>query len=61
MEETLIDILHDMQVPIMRKVLTDTNLLWLKRNLLVYNMKHKDYPTAIHLINTLLVMKGLNG
>jgi len=52
--------LDKMDVPEGRKELTTPNLHWLKRNLFIRNKEHEDFPFALHLIVTLLVMNGEN-
>ena len=57
-EKNLGDILDKMDVPAMRKELTIPNLRWLQRNLFIRNKDKPEFPSAVHLIATLLTMRG---
>jgi hypothetical protein len=55
MEENLLQILDEMDVPAGRKQPLDlNNLEWLKQNLGVKNSENPSYPSAVHFINHLL-------
>lgn len=59
-EKNLREILDKMDVPAMRKELNPHNLRWLARNLGIRNNRHEEFPSAVHFIQTLLVMIGDN-
>lgn len=56
-KKVLAEILNEMDVPEGRKELNTANLHWLKRNLFIRNQQHDSFPSAVHFINTLLVME----
>jgi hypothetical protein len=59
-EKNLREILDTMDVPQSRKELNAHNLRWLGRNLAIRNRNHNEFPSAVHFIQTLLVMMGEN-
>ena len=56
-EVTLSRLLENMKVPEKRKPLTVENLRWLRRNLGISNVGHKDFMLANSLIHQLLIAK----
>jgi len=59
-KKNLREILDKMDVPDSRKELNVHNLKWLGRNLAIRNRHNGEFPSAVHFIQTLLVMMGEN-
>jgi len=55
MRSELAKILDTMDIPALRKELTESNLRWLNRNILVRNSQHPDVEKALVIIRQLLL------